>query len=127
VTERELIERYFRAMRTGSIASDEILDLFAEDAVYVEPFSGAPMEHVGKQDIRRSFVESRKQTPPDMTLTLDELNVERDCIRSVWTCMSPAFPQSMRGQDVWTIRDGMIHRLETSFVEGEAESDGAQR
>jgi hypothetical protein len=42
VSEREIIERYFQAMRTGAIASEDIIDLFAEEAVYVEPFSGEP-------------------------------------------------------------------------------------
>lgn len=112
----ELIERYFRAMRTGAITSVEIIDLFADEAVYVEPFSGAPTIHVGKDAIRQSFRESQVNAPPDMTLTLDQVDVESDCIRSVWTCASPAFPRPMRGQDLWSIRDGKIHRLETSFL-----------
>jgi len=29
----------------------------------------------------------------------------------------------MRGQDLWTIRDGKILRLETSFLEQDADSD----
>ena len=97
VTERDLIERYFQAMRTGAIASDEIIDLFAEDAVYVEPFSGTPVEHVGKNDIRRSFIDSRKYAPADMTLILDQVEIEPDCIRSSWTCTSPAFASPMPG------------------------------
>ena len=121
MTERDLVERYFQAMRTGAIASDEIVDLFAEDAVYIEPFSGAPMEHVGKDNIRRNFIESQKHAPADMTLTLEQVDVEPDCIRSVWTCMSPAFPHPMRGQDVWTIRNGKVQRLETSFLEPDAQ------
>lgn len=116
VTERDLIERYFQAMRTGAIATDEIIDLFADDAVYVEPFSGAPVKHVGKDDIRRSFVDSQKHVPPDMTLTLDQVDVEPDRIRSSWTCTSPAFAKPMRGQDLWTIREGKIYRLETSLL-----------
>ncbi|HLZ26547.1 MAG TPA: DUF1801 domain-containing protein [Chloroflexota bacterium] len=116
MTERDLIERYFQAMRTGAIASDEIIGLFVEEAVYVEPFGGTPMEHVGTDDIRRNFIESQQRAPADMTLTLDQVDIEPDCIRSVWTCTSPAFPHPMRGQDLWTIRDGKIHRLETSFL-----------
>ena len=117
MTERDLIERYFQAMRTGAIASDDIVDLFADDAVYVEPFSGTLVEHVGKDDIRRSFIDSQKHAPTDLTLTLDQVDVEHDCIRSSWTCTSRAFASPMRGQDLWTIRDGMIHRLETSFLD----------
>ena len=75
------------------------------------------MEHVGKDDIRRSCIDSHKQAPPDMTLTLDQVDVEPDCIRSSRTCTSPAFASPIRGQDLWTIRDGKIDRLETTFVD----------
>jgi ketosteroid isomerase-like protein len=127
VRERELIERYFQAMRTGAMSSDEIIDLFADQAVYVEPFSGEASAHVGKDAIRQSFIDSRKNAPPDMTLTLDQVEVDSDCIRSVWTCSSPGFPRPMRGQDLWTIGDGKILRLETSFLQQDLDSDDAQR
>ena len=123
MNERKLIERYFQAMRTGAIASDDIVDLFAEEAVYVEPFSGEPTAHVGRQAIRQSFIESQKNAPVDMTLTLDQVDVDSNCIRSVWTCTSPAIAEPMRGQDLWTIRDGEILRLETSFLQPEMDSD----
>lgn len=35
-----LVERYFRAMQRGQEGEEELVALFAEDAVYVEPFSG---------------------------------------------------------------------------------------
>jgi ketosteroid isomerase-like protein len=127
VSERELVEQYFQAMRTGAIASDEILDLFAEDAVYIEPFSGEPLTHVGKEAIRQSFVESQRNAPPDMTLTLDQVDLDSACIRSVWTCSSPAFAHPMRGHDLWTLHDGKIVRLETSFERLELDSNDAQR
>ena len=124
--ERELIERYFQAMRTGAISSDEIADLFADQAVYVEPFSGEASAHFGKDAIRQCFIDSQKNAPADMTLTLDQVDVESECIRSVWTCASPAFPHPMRGQDLWTIRDGKILRLETSFLQQDVDTDDAQ-
>jgi ketosteroid isomerase-like protein len=127
VRDRELIERYFQAMRTGAISSDEIVDLFADQAVYVEPFSGEASAHVGKDAIRQSFIDSQKNAPPDMTLTLDQVDVDSECIRSVWTCSSPASPRPMRGQDLWTIREGKILRLETSFLHQDVDSDDAQR
>jgi hypothetical protein len=62
-------------------------------------------------------VESQKHAPPDMALTLDQVDVQGDYLQSVWTCTSPAFAQPMRGQDLWTIRDGKIYRLETTFLD----------
>ena len=38
-----------------------------------------------------------------MTLTLDQLDVDGQGIRSVWTGTSPTFPQPMRGQGLLTI------------------------
>ena len=125
VSERELVEHYFQAMRTGAIASDEIVDSFAEDAVYIEPFSGEPLAHVGKEAIRQSFIDSQRNAPPDMTLTLDQVEIDSECIRSVWTCSSPAFAHPIRGEDIWTIRSGKIVRLETSFLRMEVDSSDA--
>jgi len=127
VSERELVEQYFQAMRTGAIASDEIVDLFADDALYIEPFSGEALAHVGKAAIRQSFIDSQRNAPPDMTLTLDQVEVDSECIRSVWTCSSPAFAHPMRGQDLWTLNDAKIVRLETSFLPLEMDSSDAQR
>ena len=71
---------------------------------------------MGKADIRRSLYASQQYAPPDMTLTLDAVEVDGQLVRSLWTCMAPTLPRPMRGQDVWTIRDGKIVRLETSFL-----------
>ena len=111
--ERDAIERYFAAMRVGASALEDLVDLFAEDAVYVESFNGPAVAHTGKIEIRRSLEESQQYAPADMTLTLDQVEVQGHHIRSVWTCNAPSFPDPMRGQDLWQIRDGKIQRLET--------------
>jgi ketosteroid isomerase-like protein len=114
--ERRVIERYFRAMRTGAAGGEEMMNLFAEDAVYVDPFGDTPQTHTGKGAIRRAYLKSRQDAPPDMTLTLDRVDFEGERIRTEWTCCSPAFPHPMRGQDLWTIRGGRIIRLETILL-----------
>jgi ketosteroid isomerase-like protein len=113
--DRLLIERYFRAMQTGAAAGDDIIDLFADDAVYIESFGGAPAAHVSKDEIRRAFIEAQAYAPADMTVTLNRLDLEGDCIRSTWTCASPSLPHPMQGQDLWTIGAGKILRLETTL------------
>jgi hypothetical protein len=65
--------------------------------------------------LRRAFVESQAYAPADMTVTLNRLDLEGDCIRSAWTCTSPALPHPMQGHDLWTIRAGKILRLETTL------------
>jgi hypothetical protein len=47
-----LVERYFRAMQRGQEGEEELVALFAEDAVYVEPFSGEQAPHVGRAEIQ---------------------------------------------------------------------------
>ena len=47
---RETVERYFRAMQRGPEGEDELVALFADDAVYLEPFSDAA--HTGREAIR---------------------------------------------------------------------------
>jgi ketosteroid isomerase-like protein len=44
----DLVERYFKAMRSGSEALDEMVSLFAPDGEYVEPFSAG-----GQPSVRR--------------------------------------------------------------------------
>jgi hypothetical protein len=123
---RGVIDRYFHAMRTGAAGGDEMMGLFADDAVYVEPFSGRVVMHTGKTAIRRSYLESRTYAPADLTITLDRIDVEGDRIRTEWTCRAPAFPGPMRGQDLWTIRDGKIHRLETTLASRAADEYAAR-
>jgi hypothetical protein len=48
---RALAKQYYQAMRRGAIASHEPVNRFTEDAVYIEPFSGEPLAHVGKKAI----------------------------------------------------------------------------
>lgn len=114
--DRGLVDRFFQAMRTGPSSEPELMALFAEDAVLVEPFTGHPRTHQGKAAIRDSYRESWKSPPPDMKITLHRVDLDGDCIRTQWTCTSPAFPGPMRGEDRFTLRDGRIHRLETTVA-----------
>jgi hypothetical protein len=89
--------------------------------VYIEPLPGKAAKHVGKEPIRRSFRQSQQDAPADIKLTfdeleLDELELEREHIRSLLRCMAPTFPHPIRGQDMWTIRKAKIVRFETSFL-----------
>jgi hypothetical protein len=114
--DRQVVERYFQAMRAGAAGGEEMMSLFLPDAVYVEPFTGESKTHVGKDAIRSNVLASQNQAPPDMQLILDRLDISEGRIRSEWTCTSPAFPRLVHGQDLWTIRAGKIARLETSIL-----------
>lgn len=112
--DRALIERYFAAMRAGPAGEEALLDLFTDDAVYVEPFTGERRTHVGIEAIRACLRASWQEAPPDMQLTVERMDLDGTQIRAEWICTSPALPGPMRGVDRYTLRDGRIARLEVS-------------
>ncbi len=65
------IKRFFAAMQAGATAEPEMMALFADDAVYVEPFSGREREHRGKVAIRQAMAEGWKTPLPDMRIEID--------------------------------------------------------
>ncbi len=104
-------------MQGGEAAGDQLLALFAADAVYVEPFSGTERTHEGRAAIEACFRAGWAQTPPELTLEVNRVDVDGAVVRSEWTCRSPAFPAPVRGVDVCTVQDGRIARLEVRFLE----------
>lgn len=110
--DRQTVEGVFRAMQQGPEGEALMVSLFSEDAHYIEPFSGEIKTHRGLAEIRTCFLESVSHGPPDLTLSLDRLDKEGENLRADWTCTSVAFPTPMKGYDLFTIREGKIHRLE---------------
>lgn len=108
-------ERYFAAMQRGPDGHDALLDLFAEGAVYVEPFSGGA--HVGRDAIRTYLAASAGAAPPGLRLTVERLDLSGDTVEATWRCDSPAFARPSRGRDRFTVRNNLIVRLETSLLE----------
>ena len=112
----EVVTAYFEAMKAGASRVDDLLALFAEDAVYIEPFSGESRTHEGLPAISDTIRTSLKNPPPDMTLEVNRVDVDGDVVESDWTCSSPVFPGPMRGKDRCTVKDGRIQRLEVQFA-----------
>ena len=110
--EQEVVERMFKAMQAGPDGEEPMVELFTDDAVLVEPFSGQTLTHRGKDAIRESFRGMWADPAPDMELKMDRVDRDGDRVRADWTCTSPVFPAPMRGYDLFTIRDGRIARLE---------------
>ncbi len=104
-------------MQTQGQRENELLALFADDAEYVEPFTGAVRTHRGREAVRAAFREGWKQPLPDMRIEIDEVSVDGDVTRARWTCFSPALPGGRgRGENLFTLRGGLIARLETRFL-----------
>jgi ketosteroid isomerase-like protein len=112
----EVVQRYVAAMQRGPDGLDALLDLFTDDAVYVEPFSTDGV-HVGREAIGSWLGDSADQAPPQLTLTVERLDVDGDTVDTTWRCESPIFARPSRGRDRFTIRYGRISRLETTLLE----------
>jgi uncharacterized protein (TIGR02246 family) len=125
---RQVVERLFRAMQTGAGAETDMMNLFADDAVFIEPFSGRLQTHRGADAIRAAFKQQSQNPPPEMRLQLDRAEIQGETVVATWTCTSPVFPAPMRGTDLVTIRpDGKIARLEIRLDDsGPQSAHGAQ-
>lgn len=111
--QRNAVEGVFKAMQSGPDGEEALMALFAEGAVFVEPFSGQPQTHAGKEAIRQSFKDQWTNPLPDFRLTLDRVDLDGPQVRAEWTCTSPALPAPMRGYDLFTLNDdGRITRFE---------------
>ena len=116
-SDRQTIEAFFRAMQSGASAEADMMRLFAEDAIYIEPFTGTPQTHVGKHAILATMQAGWSHPLPDMTLSLDRVDIDGNEIRVAWTCRSPALPGgSGRGVNTFSMRNGLIARLETALI-----------
>lgn len=112
----DTVDRFFAAMQAGATAESTMMSLFADDSTYVEPFSGGARTHEGKAAIVRAMREGWKKPLPDLRIEVDEVTVDGNVITARWTCHSPAIPGGKgRGENVFTLRDGLIVRLETRF------------
>jgi hypothetical protein len=113
----EIVGRFFSAMQTGAASEAEMMSLFAEDAIYVEPFSGRARTHRGKAAIRDTLAEGWRNPLPDMSLSVDQVAVDGAEVTAHWTCRSPALPGGKgSGVNRFTLKDGLIVRLETRFA-----------
>ena len=113
----EVVERYFNAMRRGAEAEEEMMELFADDAVYVEPFTGESGPWVGKEAVRAALRRGWENPLPDMELAVTRVDIRQDGASSEWVCTSPGLPGPVSGRDEYTIADGKITRLEVRLLE----------
>jgi uncharacterized protein (TIGR02246 family) len=115
--DRSAVEDVYKAMQTGPAAEGDLVALFADDGVLVEPFSGTPRAHTGRDAIRASLAPMWATRAPDLVLNLDRIDLDGDSVLASWTCTSAMMPGPMRGRDVLIVRDGKIARLEIVITE----------
>ncbi|MCA9494168.1 MAG: nuclear transport factor 2 family protein [Myxococcales bacterium] len=118
MTSEDVVRQYFICMQRGAEAETDLLALFHDDAVYVEPFTapGTSRTHEGKPAIRAALRQGWEAPPPDMTLTVDRIDTDGDEVTSRWTCASPVFPGPIAGEDRYVVREGRIARLDVRLL-----------
>lgn len=119
MTRPATIDRFFEAMQAGASREADLLALFADDAVYVEPFTkmGAPTTHTGKDAVRAAFRGAWQTPMSDQRIVLDRVDVDGDDVRVAWTCFAAALPGGQgSGVNRFTLKNGRIARLETTLV-----------
>ncbi|MDH3250287.1 MAG: nuclear transport factor 2 family protein [Acidimicrobiia bacterium] len=109
--DRSLIERYFSAMRRGAHAEEELIGLFAEDAIYIEPFTDTTPA-IGVDQIRDRLRRGWEQPLPELELDVVSIDVSGPDATARWVCRSPALPGPIKGVDTYRIEEGRITRLE---------------
>lgn len=114
---QSVVDRFFKAMQAGKDAEGELLALFTDDAVLTEPFTGEPRTHTGIVAVRDSFRCTWEAPVPDVKLEVNRVDLDGPRVRAEWTCTAPAFPNPIRGHDLFDIRDGKIARLEIVVTE----------
>ncbi len=113
-SEQSTVNKFFSAMQVGATAEAEMMSLFHDDAVYIEPFTGRTRTHTGKLAIRACMVEGWRNPLPDVRIDIDALTVQGADVIVQWTCHSPALPGGAgKGENRFTLQNGLIIRLET--------------
>lgn len=113
------ITNFFLAMQAGPHGLDILRDVFAEDAEYLEPFSGMTGPHKGRDAIVAAFDASRSDAFDDAVIQLGTVAVDGEVITVTWTCISQAIPGGQgSGTNVFVMRDGKVASLTTTLDMG---------
>lgn len=110
------IANFFTAMQAGRAGGEAMAALFAEDAVYEEPFSGTPQRHQGRAAVMAAMARGWDYPMPDMRIAIDRAETRGNVIDLDWTCYSPALPGGKgQGRNRFVMRDGLIVELVTKL------------
>jgi hypothetical protein len=112
------IANFFTAMQAGRTAAADLEAAFAEDALYIEPFTGEVRRHTGRAAILKAMALGWEMPLPDMRIRIDHAETRGVEIRVRWTCTSPGLPGG-KGSGINRFRmrpDGLIAELETTLL-----------
>jgi hypothetical protein len=116
-SDRILVEQVCDAMQAGPAGKEDMLALFTDDAVLIEPFSGEPKRFEGIASIRERYTAMVEEPrPPDFRLLLDRVDTDGTHVIAEWTCTSVVLAAPMKGVSRYVIRDNKIQSLEINLV-----------
>lgn len=115
--DRQVVDKVFQAMHAKAQGEKTMASIFASNAVLIEPFSGEPRTHSGKENIMAWFRQAVNEMPPDMAIKMDRIDMDGERVRADWTCTSSVFSTPMKGSDYYRIRGGLIEHAEFVVTE----------
>lgn len=119
------IQKFYDNMQGATGEVERMVELFADDGVYAEPFSspGTATQHTGIDAVRATLNAGRAQMP-DVVVRTRRIDVDGNSARVEWECEAAALPNVMHGVDHFTFRDGKIARLEVTMSMPSATGNG---
>lgn len=110
------IANFLTAMQAGRAGADALAALFAEDAVYVEPFSGTARQHQGRAAVMAAMASGWDHPMPDIRIAIDKAETRGSRIEILWSCYSPALPGGKgQGRNSYLLENGQIKELVTTL------------
>lgn len=114
------VSNFFLAMQAGETAQNAIAACFADDAVYIEPFTGETRTHRGKPAIMKAMALGWEMPMLDTRIEVRSASTEAGHVFVDWTCHSPTLPGGQgSGRNRFTIEAGLITELITTLDSGD--------
>jgi len=115
--DEKVVQRVCDAMQAGAEGEEDMMNLFAEDGVLVEPFNGVPQTHTGKPAIRARYKEMVSMPrPPGFLLRVNSISREGSSVFADWTCSADVFASPMAGRDEYVLDGGKIKKLQINIT-----------
>lgn len=110
------VSNFFLAMQAGKPGKEALEAMFAEDAVYEEPFTGTTRRHEGRAAIMAAMALGWEMPMIDTRIEVRSAETKGGEVHVAWTCHSPSIPGGKgSGLNRFVFRDGLIVSLLTTL------------
>lgn len=112
------VSNFFLAMQAGEPGARALAAMFAEEAVYEEPFTGAVRRHEGRAAIMKAMALGWEMPMLETRIEVRHAETKGGEVHVGWTCYSPSIPGGQgRGLNRFRFEDGLIVSLITTLEE----------